>query len=95
MIETQVDNFDTVEEATEYMTGPELAENPFGVDFDPEDLVNRLKSGEPEADIKKRANIGPRGIEDVPLLHLPPPVVKDSYEPIEGLSNATPTMQKF
>ncbi|KAI0895659.1 Glyoxalase/Bleomycin resistance protein/Dihydroxybiphenyl dioxygenase [Annulohypoxylon nitens] len=95
VIETQVDNFDTVEEATEYMMGPELAENPFGVDFDPEDLVKRLKSGEPEADIKKRANIGPRGIEDVPLLHLPPPVVKDSYEPIEGLSNATPTMQKF
>ncbi|KAI1207042.1 Glyoxalase/Bleomycin resistance protein/Dihydroxybiphenyl dioxygenase [Annulohypoxylon truncatum] len=95
VIETQVDNFDTVEEATEYMMGPELAENPFGVDFDPEDLVRRLKSGEPEVDIKKRPNIGPRSIDDVPLLHLPPPVVKDSYEPIEGLSNATPAMQKF
>ena len=77
------------------MMGPEMTENPFGVDFDPEDLVKRLNSGESEADIKKRPNIGPRGLEGLPLLHLPPPVVKDSYEPIEGLSNATPAMQKF
>ncbi|KAI1414132.1 Glyoxalase/Bleomycin resistance protein/Dihydroxybiphenyl dioxygenase [Hypoxylon sp. FL1857] len=84
VIEMQVDNFETAEEATEYMLSFELAENPFGVDFDPEDLIKRLESGEPEAEIKKRPNAGPRGIESLPILHLPPPVVKDSYEPIEA-----------
>ncbi|KAI1137302.1 Glyoxalase/Bleomycin resistance protein/Dihydroxybiphenyl dioxygenase [Hypoxylon sp. FL0543] len=84
VIETQVDNFETAEEATEYMMSPEMAENPFGVDFDPEELVRRLASGEPDAEIKKRPKSGPRGIEDIPLLDLPPPVVKDSYELIEA-----------
>ncbi|KAL7620175.1 hypothetical protein AAE478_009168 [Parahypoxylon ruwenzoriense] len=84
MIETQVDNFDTNEEATAYMRGPECAENPIGVDFDAEDLVKRLRSGEPEAEIKKRPSSGPRSIENLSILNPPPPVVKDSYEPIEG-----------
>ncbi|OTA57485.1 Glyoxalase/Bleomycin resistance protein/Dihydroxybiphenyl dioxygenase [Hypoxylon sp. EC38] len=84
VIEMQVDSFETAEEATEFMLSPEFAENPFGVDFDPEDLVKRLESGESEAEIKKRPKIGPRDMESVPLLHMPPPVVKDSYEPIEA-----------
>lgn len=84
VIEMQVDNFETSAEATEYMLSPEFAENSFGVDFDPEDLIKRLESGESDAEIKKRLSIGPRGIESVPLLHMPPPVVKDSYEPIEA-----------
>ncbi|KAI1401765.1 Glyoxalase/Bleomycin resistance protein/Dihydroxybiphenyl dioxygenase [Hypoxylon fuscum] len=84
LIETQVDNFDTTEEATRYMMGSEFQENPIGVDFDPEELVRRLKNGEPEAEIKKRPNIGPRGLENTPLMNPPPPVIKDSYELIEG-----------
>jgi hypothetical protein len=44
------------------MMGPEFAENPIGVDYDPEDLVRRLQAGESEESIKKRENIGPRGV---------------------------------
>ncbi|KAN0105024.1 Glyoxalase/Bleomycin resistance protein/Dihydroxybiphenyl dioxygenase [Hyaloscypha variabilis] len=59
-IETQVDNFDTNEEVDKFMTGLAFANNPIGVDFDPEDLIKRLKSGEAEADIKKRPESGRR-----------------------------------
>jgi catechol 2,3-dioxygenase-like lactoylglutathione lyase family enzyme len=61
-IETQVDNFDTAEEAAEFMSGPLFAENPIGVDFEPQELIDRLKSGEDDKSIKKRREIGPRGL---------------------------------
>ncbi|KAH6697414.1 Glyoxalase/Bleomycin resistance protein/Dihydroxybiphenyl dioxygenase [Plectosphaerella plurivora] len=77
-LETQVDNFDTVEAANAMMSSPEFAENPFGVDFDPEDVIRRLQEGESEASIKKRANIGPRGIESIPAP--PPRDIRDSYD---------------
>ncbi|KAH9897544.1 Glyoxalase/Bleomycin resistance protein/Dihydroxybiphenyl dioxygenase [Xylariomycetidae sp. FL2044] len=81
MIETQVNNFDTAEAAQVYMLEA-MVENPLGADFDPEDLVRRVESGEPEAQIKKRPNVGKRGLEDAPINDLPPPLVKNSYEPI-------------
>ena len=59
-METQVDNFDSGEAATEYMNSAAFKENPMGVDFVPEDLIKRLESGEDEAAIKRRPNIGPR-----------------------------------
>lgn len=59
-IETQVDNFDTIEEATAYFSSTEFEENPIGVDFNPEELVARLQQGESDASIKKRPNIGMR-----------------------------------
>lgn len=59
-METQVDNFDTAEEATNFMNSSEFLENPIGVDFDPEALIERLESGEAVASIKRRPNIGPR-----------------------------------
>jgi catechol-2,3-dioxygenase len=61
-IETQVDNFDNVKDASTFMASSEFAENPIGVDFDPEDLIKRLHSGEDVAAIRKRPNIGPRYI---------------------------------
>jgi catechol-2,3-dioxygenase len=61
-VETQVDNYDTAEEITKFMVSPEYAENPIGTDFDPEDLVGRLQSGESHASIKKRIEIGPRAV---------------------------------
>jgi catechol-2,3-dioxygenase len=63
-IETQVDNFKTVDEATEFMKSKEFAENPIGADFDPEDLIRRLTQGEAEETLLKRADIGPRGLPD-------------------------------
>ncbi|KIW98757.1 uncharacterized protein Z519_00420 [Cladophialophora bantiana CBS 173.52] len=44
-VETQVDNFDTVEEANAFMTSTLFKENTIGTDFDPEDLIKRLKAG--------------------------------------------------
>ncbi|KAI0976987.1 Glyoxalase/Bleomycin resistance protein/Dihydroxybiphenyl dioxygenase [Xylaria arbuscula] len=67
-IETQVDNFDSVEEITAFMSGPEMRENAIGVDFDPEELIRKLASGVPESEIKKRPNIGPRGVDSIPIL---------------------------
>jgi catechol-2,3-dioxygenase len=70
-IETQVDNFST-EEANEFMKTKAFAENPIGVDFDPDEFVQRLKNGEDQEKIKKRGNIGPRGLDTVPQ----PPAIK-------------------
>ncbi|EXJ76297.1 uncharacterized protein A1O5_00805 [Cladophialophora psammophila CBS 110553] len=63
-IETQVDNFDHPDDATKFMASKSFAENPIGVDFDPEDYIRRLSEGETEANLKKRAEIGPRGLPD-------------------------------
>jgi catechol-2,3-dioxygenase len=65
MIETQVDNFDTVEEANEFMSSPDFAENPIGTDIDIENMIERLNNGEPEASLKKRVEIGARKVPDL------------------------------
>jgi hypothetical protein len=62
-----VDNFDTIEATNEFMMSKYFEENPLGTDFDPEDLIRRLQSGEDDAALKKRVEIGPRGLETVPL----------------------------
>ncbi|KIW05995.1 uncharacterized protein PV09_03178 [Verruconis gallopava] len=61
-IETQVDNFDNPSEATDFMKSKAFAENPIGVDFDPEDFIERLKKGESERTLMIRPEIGPRGL---------------------------------
>ncbi|KAI1774505.1 Glyoxalase/Bleomycin resistance protein/Dihydroxybiphenyl dioxygenase [Hypoxylon cercidicola] len=83
-VEMQVSSFDTAEEATACMMSPDVAQNPWGVDFDPDELMRRLESGEPEADIKKRPKSGPRHLDEIPIVNVPPPLVKDSYEPLES-----------
>ncbi|KIW55989.1 hypothetical protein PV05_04692 [Exophiala xenobiotica] len=65
LLETQVDNFETNEEATAFMKGKYFAENPIGTDIDPEDLIDRIRNGEEDAELKRRVEIGPRGIPDV------------------------------
>ncbi|OAP63438.1 hypothetical protein AYL99_02665 [Fonsecaea erecta] len=60
ILETQVDCFDTAGEITEYMKSKEFAENPVGADFDPEDMISRIRNGEPWAELKRRPNVGPR-----------------------------------
>ena len=59
-IESQVDNFDTPEEAGDFIMSKYFQENPVGSDFDAEDYVKRLAAGESETSIKKRVEIGPR-----------------------------------
>lgn len=82
-IETQVDNFDSAGEASEFMVSEDFAENPFGVDVDPEDLIARLEKGESEEALKKRARAGPRDFASVPLLNPPAPDVRETYGPVE------------
>ncbi len=65
ILETQVDNFDTADEANEFMSTEAFAENPIGTDFDPEELIRRLDAGEDDRVLKKRKEIGPRGPPDL------------------------------
>lgn len=62
--ETSVDNLSSVEEINAYLASPEFDENPFGADIDPEDWIARLETGENEAVLKKRVEVGPRGPPD-------------------------------
>lgn len=63
-IETQVDNFDTVDEANDFMMSGLFRENPIGTDIDPDDLLLRLEAGANENALKMRVEIGPRN--DIP-----------------------------
>ncbi|RAO71870.1 uncharacterized protein BHQ10_007882 [Talaromyces amestolkiae] len=58
--ELQVDNFDTPEEAQDFIKSPEFSINPVGVDINVEEWIERVRSGEDERAIKTRPNIGPR-----------------------------------
>ena len=59
-IETQVDNFDDVKGANDFMTSKFFDENPIGVDVDAEELLVRLRNGEKESDLKRRVEVGKR-----------------------------------
>lgn len=67
-LETQVDCFDTSEETNAIMMSPAFATNPIGVDFDPEEMIKRIESGESFESLRKRPDIGPRSVESI--LHL-------------------------
>ena len=58
--ELQVDNFDTADEALAFMQTDEYAQNPIGVDIDIDEWLRRVRSGEDEANLKKRPVIGQR-----------------------------------
>ncbi|KAJ0325544.1 hypothetical protein COL5a_007353 [Colletotrichum fioriniae] len=53
-IETQVDVFETKEDAVAYMTSAEFGEDPRGPRFDPEEMVKRFEAGEDEKSLMKR-----------------------------------------
>ena len=59
-VETQVENFASPEEGVAFIESEAFAENPIGVDFDPEEFVRRVRSGEDEGAIKRRRDIGRR-----------------------------------
>ncbi|KAL8351409.1 hypothetical protein RB598_006279 [Gaeumannomyces tritici] len=81
-VEMQVDAFATADEATGFLRSPAFAENPFGVDVDPEDLARRLDAGEPAADLLRRPDIGPRSLDTVPR-PAPSGDLRESYELVE------------
>lgn len=84
-IETQVDAFDSTDEANAFMMSEEFAENPFGVNVDPEDLIVSLERGEDEKVLMKRARTGPRTFDSLPLLNPPPPDVRETFGPAETI----------
>jgi catechol-2,3-dioxygenase len=66
-LEFQVDNFETVEESGKFFYTEAFATNTIGVDFDPEEMIGRLASGESEDSIRARPASGPRGVDTIPI----------------------------
>jgi hypothetical protein len=58
-VELQIDNFATMDEAHAYFTGPDFAENPIGVIFDPEQLIRDYESGLAFDDLVRRPPLPP------------------------------------
>ncbi|MFT3820161.1 MAG: VOC family protein [Rubrivivax sp.] len=53
-MELQVDCFEDADEANAFIEGPHFAANPIGVEFDPEQWLQRLRRGETAADLLPR-----------------------------------------
>jgi catechol 2,3-dioxygenase-like lactoylglutathione lyase family enzyme len=53
-VELQIDNFATAGEGQAWMLSPAFARNPIGVEYDPEVLVARFRSGVPVAELVAR-----------------------------------------
>lgn len=66
-LEFQVDNYDDIDEATEFMFSDAFDTNPIGVDFDPEALRQKLIAGDAEEALKLRPASGPRGVDGIPI----------------------------
>ena len=66
-VEFQVDNYATVDEAGEYFFTDAFATNTIGVDYDPEELLSRVRAGEDQARLKLRPASGPRGVDTIKL----------------------------
>jgi len=66
-VELQVDNFATVEETDAWMRSGEFDENPIGVNFDPDDLLARFRSGVPVSELVKRPRL-PEGATPLDML---------------------------
>ena len=58
-VETQVDNFPTKAEGLAYIRGPDFARNPVGIDFDPDEMVDKVRGGASYEDMHSRVE-GPR-----------------------------------
>jgi catechol-2,3-dioxygenase len=53
-MELQVDCYPSAQQANEFMEGPHFALNPIGVEYDPEEWLQRLRSGEAPATLLPR-----------------------------------------
>lgn len=54
-VEMQIDNFESADDATNYMRGDEFANDPIGLAFDPQQMFDDYHSGVPEQTLKTRA----------------------------------------
>jgi hypothetical protein len=55
-VELQIDNFETAEEGRAWMYSPASDRNPTGVEYDPDELVKRFRSGVPVAGLVARGD---------------------------------------
>jgi len=53
-VELQIDNFATAKEGQDWMLSPAFDQNPIGVEYDPDTLVGRFRSGVPVAELVVR-----------------------------------------
>ena len=53
-VELQIDNFETAQDAEDFLSSDAFDENPVGVLFDPDELAARFEAGEPVAELVKR-----------------------------------------
>ncbi|MCK9282705.1 MAG: VOC family protein [Rhodocyclaceae bacterium] len=72
-IELQVDNYDSIEEATAYFSSPAFAANPIGVDFDPDVLLQKLRAGVPVAELLRQGAAPVASEKAYVFTTLPPP----------------------
>jgi catechol-2,3-dioxygenase len=56
-LEIQVDNFAVLADCKAFMRSPAFAANPLGVEFDPDEMLRRLRAGVPERAFLERANL--------------------------------------
>jgi len=66
-IELQVDNYPNIEDATAFFYSEAFAVNPIGVEFDPDALLERVRAGEPEAELLRRPDVGAKGLDAIKL----------------------------
>jgi len=60
VVETQVDVFGSIEETNDYINSQDFKTNPIGVDFDPDEMLQKLNAGASWEDLSKRVTDGPR-----------------------------------
>lgn len=53
-MELQVDAFASGEDANRYMLGPHFEANPIGVEYDPDDVLEKIRSGTPGTEFLQR-----------------------------------------
>lgn len=56
-VELQVDNFADVADCKDFMRSKAFADNPLGVEFDPDEMLRRFRAGVPERQFLDRANL--------------------------------------
>ena len=67
-MELQIDAFDDIREASDWMKASDFGVNPIGVKFNPEQLIERHRRGEPFASLAARPTIDPSQL----MAQLPP-----------------------
>jgi hypothetical protein len=58
-MEFQVEVFDSSDEAVAFMRGSEMAENPVGVEYDPDDWLEQKRAGKPLSEFIVRSADAP------------------------------------